>query len=108
MNVTQELMEKALAYLAETDEAYAEAKGFLEELEISRKRMRARAFTLAEGTVAERTALAEDTRSVVEADYEWVAQVKAFEVLKQKRARAVLTVDIWRSLNAARRQGNIT
>lgn len=108
MEVTLPLMEKALAYLAETDVEYADAKGLLEELAISCKRMRQRAFTLATGTVAERNALAEDTPGVVESDYEWVAQVRAFEVLKQKRARAVLTIDIWRSLNASRRQGNIT
>ena len=108
MEITQNLMEKALAYLAETDVEYADAKGLLEELAISCKRMRQRAFTLATGTVAERNALAEDTPGVVKADCEWISQVRAFEVLKQKRARAVLTIDIWRSLNASRRQGNIT
>ena len=107
MEINQSLMEKALHYLGETDEVYAEAKGALEELEVKRKRYRGRAFTLSEGTVAERTALAEDKQSVIEADFEWIAQVKVFETLKQKRARAILTIDVWRTLEASRRRGNV-
>lgn len=104
MNVTQELMEKALQYLAETDEPFAEAKGCMEELEIKRKRYRARAFTLSEGTVAERNALAEDRQSVIEADFEWIAQIKVYEVMKQKRARAMLICDLYRTQEASRRR----
>jgi len=57
--IDEERVGKAMRYLAVTDLSYAGAKADLEAAEIMRKRVRARIFLGADGTVAERQAKAE-------------------------------------------------
>lgn len=105
--ITQEKMERALTFLGETDEPYAAAKMNLERAEIFRKRSRSRVFLTGTGTVAERHAEAECDADVSAADGDYVEAVGAFETIKAKRQRAELTVEVWRSLEASRRRGNV-
>ena len=100
-------MEKALHHLAGTDDEYARAKMDLERAEILRKRVRAKVFQTGEGTVAERNAAAETSEEVGEADDVYIDAVGKHEALKASRQRAELVIEVWRSLNAARRRGNL-
>jgi len=103
--ITQDRMEQAMTYLAETDKDYALEKADLERSEIVRKRTRARIFLTETGTVAERQAKAEIHSDVETADDRYVKSIEIFEVLKARRERAEIVIDVWRSLNAARRKG---
>ena len=100
-------MEKALHHLAGTDDEYARAKMDLERAEILRKRTRSRVFLTEAGTVAERNAAAETSEEVGVADDAYIAAIGKYEGLKASRQRAELIIEVWRSLNAARRRGNL-
>lgn len=102
--ITQDRMESAMEYLAETDRDYALEKAELARSEIARKRARAKAFLVADGSVAERQAKAEVAEEVGEADDRYIKAIELFEVLKARRERAEIVIDVWRSLNAARRK----
>ena len=102
--ITQERMEMAMTYLAETDKDYALEKAELERSEIGRKRARATVFLTVDGTVAERQAKAEIHETVTQSDDRYIECVKIFETLKARRERAEIVIDVWRSLNAARRK----
>ena len=105
--ITERHMETALHYLAESDEPYAEAKMNLERAEILRKRARQRVFLTFSGTVAERHAEAECDADVSAADGDYVEAVGRYETMKAKRQRAELTIDVFRTLEASRRKGNV-
>lgn len=104
LDIDEERVGKAMRYLAETDLTYAEAKGALESAEILRKRVRARVFLTAEGTVADRQARAECDHDAETADAAYVEAIKRFEELRARRQRAELLIDVWRSLEATRRK----
>ena len=104
--ITQDRMEKALHYLAQTDVEYATERAELERTEILRKRVRARAMLESGGSsVAERQARAEGHPDVQAADDAYVETVTKLEKLKARRETAALLCDLWRSVNSARRQG---
>jgi hypothetical protein len=100
-------MEAALNSLAETDEEIALLHTNRERAEIMRKRVRQREFMYATGTVAERTAIAEGTMGVGMADDEYIAALQAYESLKAKRQTWMILIEVWRSVNAGMRKGNI-
>lgn len=103
--ISQERMEKALRYLAETDEPYAVEKADVERTEILRKRVRSRAFIEESGTVAERQAKADIHADTLKADDEYIASMVAMEKLKAKRETEAKVIEVWRSLESSRRQG---
>jgi hypothetical protein len=102
--VTQDRMESALEYLAETDREYAIEKAELERSEINRKRVRARIFLTTDGTVAERQARAETHEDAQAADDRLIETIQKYETLKARRERAEIVIDVWRSINANRRK----
>ena len=102
--ITQDRMESAMEYLAETDKDYALEKSELERSEIARKRARAKVFLTADGTVAERQAKAEMAQEAQDADDRYVKTIEMYETLKARRERAMIVIDVWRSLNASRRK----
>lgn len=93
-----------MAYLAETDDAYAEYMASKLRCEILVKRVRARAFLSADGSVEVRKAKAEVNPEVDEADKYLVEAVLYLEGLKAKRSRAEIVIDVWRSINASQRK----
>jgi hypothetical protein len=102
--ITPEKLESALEYLAGTDHDYALEKAQLERSEILRKRIRAKLFLTSDGTVAERQAKAEVAAETEQVDDDYCKTVAAFEMLRAKRQRAEIVVDVWRSLEASRRK----
>ena len=93
-----------MGFLAETDDAYAEAKAEVLRQEIAGKRARARVFMTTEGSVESRKAQAEGHADVMAADDAYCAATLAYETLRAKRQRAELVIDVFRTLEASRRK----
>lgn len=102
--ISEQRLEAALNYLADTDASYAQEKAELERAEIIRKRSRARVFLLADGNNEERKAKAEISPDVEKADDDYVDSVKAYESLKARRERADIVIQVYRTLEASRRK----
>lgn len=98
-------VERALRYLEESEEAYAQAVARREAKDWGVKMARDIAFLDAEGTVAERQATAGSSAQVRAAVSEYEDSIVSLETLKAKRQRAILTLEVWRSLNSNRRAG---
>jgi hypothetical protein len=94
-------------YLATTDEEAASLLANMERAEYRAKATRDIEFRHAEGTVAERAAIAGCASSYTDAMNEYFAAVQAFHSVKNKRQTEALVVDVWRSMESSRRQGNI-
>ena len=98
-----EKMEGAMAYLAQTDLPYAEAKTDLLRSEILAKRSRARIFMTGDGPVEARKAAAE-AHSEAQTVYEALIRATlTFETLKARRQRSELVIEGARTLEASRR-----
>lgn len=96
---------RALKYLAETDELYARQTAHVKALEFQVKTIKALEYLDSEGTIAEREAKSCSStayRAFIE-DYE--NAVASRETSAAKRKRAELIIEVWRSINANRRQG---
>jgi hypothetical protein len=102
--ITQERMENAMTFLAESDDGYAIAKTDVLRCEILAKRARSRVFTGESGSVEARKALAEAHPDVILADDALCQATLDYERLKAKRSRAEIVIDVWRSLNASQRK----
>ena len=103
--VTDDRMEKALRYMAETDEPCATLKADMERAEFKAKAIKDAVFLRLEGTVAERTAQAGSSDEYSVAMEAYFGFVAAFEKVRNKRNTESLVIDVWRSINANRRQG---
>lgn len=95
---------KALNFLCDTDAKYARATARLEATELRLKQAREVAFLSMEGTQAERSALANTSEAVKGMLKEVEEAYYQKELLKAQRATAIVLIDVWRSLNANRRQ----
>jgi hypothetical protein len=105
--ISEERCEKALRYLAETDEQAAELKADVDRSEYKAKTLKAAAFLHLEGTVADREAKALQQESVMEAYMVHFKAIRDYQAVANKRAMQVLIVEVWRSLQANRRVGNV-
>lgn len=104
--ITDDQVERAIKYLAETDEQHAMAKANRVRLEQLRKTSKAIGFLDTDGTVAEREAEAYSSAAYQKVISDYSASVYDEQLLVNKRLRAQLTIDVWRSENANRRQGS--
>ena len=98
-------VEKSLKYLATTDEAYAKSTARVKALEYEVKTIKALAFLDAQGTVGERTAISEASSAFRAWINDYENAFADMKIMETKRKRAELVIDVWRSLNASRRQG---
>lgn len=110
MMITEDRLQKALHYLAETDEPHAQAKALMKGLEKQEKTVKARAFIEAKGQggVAEREAIAVTSKEYTDWNGRYEDSIMDYEVLNNKRLREQLVIEVWRSLNSSRNKGNIT
>lgn len=107
MNITDESVEKAVAYLAETDVTHARARAEYRALSEMRKTVRAFCFSDAKGGVKVREMAAE-----CHCDYiAHIEKIKQAEIhyftMTNKRKRAELTVELYRTVSANQRRGNV-
>lgn len=106
--VSESRVDKALAFLAQTDRECAAWKGQVLRTEHMAKVAEALAFKLAEGSSAEeRKQLSRMAPEVLEKWEEHFAAVTSYEQVRAQREREVLIVDLYRTEEASRRQGNI-
>ncbi len=98
--------EKALDFLSETDEAYAQAKARVKFLEHKRKTIKATEYLEATGTINERESTAYTSEAMKAFLDEYHSAVYDEQILASKRKRAELTIEVWRSKNANQRRGN--
>lgn len=101
----EDTIARALHKLAETDEPYARAKASAAALEHRMKVARAVSYLRASGTVGERDSLAITSDEYLAKLSEYEDAVLERETLGAVRKRAELNIEVWRSLNANRRQG---
>ena len=105
---SQHKAEKALHYLADTDEPFASAKSWSLASDKLRKATRARIYLgCALKTDGQRNNYAESHDDYLKSVQDWQDAMYDFELLKAKRTRAELTIEFFRSLNSARNKGNI-
>ena len=110
MNLEQlndDRVEKALVYLASTDEDHAGLGSEVKRLEEGVKQAKAHSFLVAEGTVAEREAKAIASVKYAEAIDAYTKAYVQFKNIDNKRNHEIRIIDIWRTLSSNRRQGNI-
>ena len=106
-NISQEQVEKDLTLLSETDIPYAMDKVDVERKEYVYKKTKQLMFLESSGTVAERTAKAETHHKTQKAHDEYIDAVTRALELENSRKTAQLRIDVWRSVNANRRQGHV-
>ena len=95
----------ALQYMADTDAPCAKLTARVKALEFQCKTIRALEYLDATGTVAERDALSYASKVFRAFTEDYENAVAEHETIKARRKRAELTIEVWRSLNANRRQG---
>ena len=102
----QNAVEKALHYLAETDEKYGRLKARVKALEHEAKVIKGLTFLESTGTVAEREALATSCQTYRAFVNDLENAVADMEIIRAKRKRAELTIDLFRTVEASRRAGS--
>lgn len=106
--ITTERLQRALTFIAETDEQAATLKTDVERLHYRVKQIKAAIFVHENGSVAMRQAVAEGHTHTETAVAEYLDAYQKSEALQNKRKTEALVIDVWRSLNASKRLGNIT
>lgn len=106
--ITDEKLQKALSYLAETDEPCAKAKSYLAGTEKQEKTIIAIAFSdCLLRSVEERKQAAYRCDAYLAWQKKYQEAVYDFEIMRNKRQTAELIVEVWRTLQANQRRGNI-
>lgn len=103
--ITRERMERALTFLAETDEKFAYHKTHVEKCNLKMKAVRNAFFLRETGSIAERQAKAEQANEYKQAQEEYFAALVAFEHLKNKRNTESILIDTWRTVASAQKVG---
>jgi len=105
--ISEEQADKALEYLIGTDKEIAQLKGQMLVKEQLCKIARASVFKSEGGSVEMRKAAAELHSSTAQADSEFIIATEAFETMRNRRSTAATIIDMFRTEEASRRQGNI-
>jgi len=105
--IDENKVETCIHYLADTEDAFGKAKARMKISEPLKKTAKARAYLKAEGTQGEREQKAYISDEYIEAVNEIYEATMDYEIINKKRERAELTIEVWRSLNSARKKGNI-
>lgn len=105
--ITQDQVESALGYLAESAKPYAESRGLRIWLEAKLKTYKSAAFLQNEGSVAEREA-----RAYVSPEYQTATDALKDAVVTEEKIRALRVaaearIEVWRSLESSRRAANV-
>ena len=101
--IDEQKLERAMNYLAETDETCAELKANVARTDYLAKVAEALAFNLCEGSNDVRKNEARVAAPVREAWEAHFSAMKAYEVVRARRERAILTIEVWRTISANRR-----
>ena len=106
--ISPERRDKALTYLAETDEPIGQLKSDLERTKYKANAIEDAGFLRIEGgSVAERQAKARGQREFGEAMDHYFHLLEQYEKIKHKRGTEILVIEVWRTEAADRRAGNV-
>ena len=105
--ITESRLEKALTFIAHSDEEHAALKARMLKFEHAAKKTKAAVFMASVGTVAEREASSIDSEIYDNAMNEYFDAVRDFNALNNKRDLEFVVIECFRTLEASRRQGNI-
>lgn len=106
--ISDKHIEKALDFLRDSSGEYARARAEVKYLEQYRKTMKATTFLECRGdTIAERESKAYAAPAYVELLDRYHEAVYKAEELAAKRLAAELKIEVWRTVNANKRAGNI-
>jgi len=101
-------VERAMATLAETDMQAADSKVMVLRTEQKIKTVKALVYSALEGSIEDKKQKVELNSDVQKAYDDHFTAVRDYEIVRNRREREVLVVELWRSVNASRRQGNVT
>lgn len=107
MEISLDTLEKALAFLAETDHEYGQWKAMVLRTEYMSKVKESLTYKTLEGSIEDRKRAALCAEEVMKAWEEHFQCVAKFEVLKARRARAIINIDLYRTMEASKRVGLI-
>ncbi len=106
--ISENRLQEALTYLATTDESCANARAYYEGLKDQSKTYYSAEYLKSTGkNVEERKAKALTSEAVKTHQREIREAHADYEIMRNKRATQVLIIEVWRSLNSARKKGNI-
>lgn len=106
LDVSEGRVGRALNYLAESDAEMARRKAYMVGIEEQKKTVYAKCYLKYSGPVEERKSNALDDPEYLEHIEKYEAAVLDHETMRNKRLTAALIIEVWRSLNANRRQGS--
>ena len=108
MTVSIDRMEKALVYLAETDELAATLKADTERMEYKAKAVKDAIFRrIQDGSVADRQAIAGASEEYAAAMEAYFTALARSEHVRNKRSTEAIVIECWRSINSSRNKGNL-
>lgn len=105
--ISEARLEKALSYLATTDEKFARLKTELARKSYLVDLARKKQFLLWTGNVEERKSQAEVSQDVQEAISAELDAMLAYETMRARRTTEALICDMWRTQEASRRAGGV-
>lgn len=105
--ISEDRLQKALIYLAETDEPSATARARVKALEQRRKTVKAIQYLSSTGTQGDKEQKAYASQEYQDIVNEYENAVADAELYANKRSTKELIIEVWRSINAGRRKGNI-
>ena len=102
-------VERAVKYMADTDESFASAKARMNAMAERKKITLASCFLDAQGdNVRERDAAALSSKIYRTEIDAWEESILEYETIHAKRIRAGYVIEMFRSLNSARTKGVMT
>jgi hypothetical protein len=104
--ISEDRVEAAVEYLRDTAKVYGQARGHALYCENNLRRVKALNLP-ANGTVAEREAVAYGSEAYAQALQDMENAVAESETIRALREAASYTIEVWRSQNSTRRQGNV-
>jgi len=107
--ISQDRLQLALTYLAESDEPFAQARGLMEGISKQEKTVLGMVFLEKTGTNQDREYQARTSNEYEEWRVKYQSAVCDYELYRNKRITEAMIVEVWRSLNSNRRQagGNL-
>lgn len=102
--ISQPRMEKALVYLAETDEEAAELQADMERHEFKARAVKDALIKHGQGGLGDRTAAAGCEQAYMDAMEAYFQSVAAFRAVANKRHTEEIVIDVYRTLEASRRK----
>lgn len=104
--ISEERTEAAVEYLRDSAKRYGQARGYQAFADANLRRIKSlEMLAISEGSVADREARAYASAPYLQAIMELQNATADYETLRAKREAAVMTIEVYRSQNSARKAG---